>query len=134
MTIKGCRSFVGMVNFVSIFCPELKKLLKPITDLTRKGRQFIWEQKQQSVFDEIKNRFHLISSLMKLRTDCKKPQYYIYQTRREDFICTKTLANLPQAVYCTRFKMVSQNLLPMLAKDCLKQPEIIQLQNLRCVV
>ena len=22
-TIKGCRSFVGMVNFVSIFCPKL---------------------------------------------------------------------------------------------------------------
>ena len=28
--IKGCRSFVGMVSFVSIFCPELQKLLKPI--------------------------------------------------------------------------------------------------------
>ena len=26
-TIKGCRSFAGMVNFVSIFCPELQKLL-----------------------------------------------------------------------------------------------------------
>ena len=40
-TIKGCRSFVGMVSFVNIFCPELQKLLKPIYDLTRKGRQFI---------------------------------------------------------------------------------------------
>ena len=40
-TIKGCRSFAGMVNFVSIFCPKLQKLLKPIYDLTRKGRQFI---------------------------------------------------------------------------------------------
>ena len=28
MTVKGCRSFVGMVNFLSIFCPELQKLLK----------------------------------------------------------------------------------------------------------
>ena len=28
-TVKGCRSFGGMVNFVSIFCPELQKLLKP---------------------------------------------------------------------------------------------------------
>ena len=34
--IKGCRSFVGMVNFVSLFCPKLQKLLKPIYDLTRK--------------------------------------------------------------------------------------------------
>ena len=33
---KQCKSFVGMVNFVSIFCPELQILLKPIYDLTRK--------------------------------------------------------------------------------------------------
>ena len=24
-TVKGCRSFVGMVNFLSMFCPELQK-------------------------------------------------------------------------------------------------------------
>ena len=35
-TIKGCRSFAGMVNYVSIFCQELQKLLKPIYNLTRK--------------------------------------------------------------------------------------------------
>ena len=29
-TAKGCRSFMGMVNFLSMFCPELQKLLKPI--------------------------------------------------------------------------------------------------------
>ena len=54
--IKGCRSFVGMVNFVSLFCPELQKLLKPIYDLTRKGRQFLWEKEQQQAFDEIRHR------------------------------------------------------------------------------
>ena len=43
--IKGSRSLVGMVNFVSIFCLELQKLLKPIYDLTRKGRQFNWGEK-----------------------------------------------------------------------------------------
>ena len=54
--IKGYRSFVGMVNFVSIFCPELQKLLKPMYDLTRKGRQFIWGEEQQKAFDKIKHR------------------------------------------------------------------------------
>ena len=29
-TAKGCRSFSGMVNFLSMFCPELQKLLKPL--------------------------------------------------------------------------------------------------------
>ena len=55
-TIKGCRSFVGMVNFVSIFCPELQKLLKPIYNLTRKGGQFIWGEEQQCAFEGIKSR------------------------------------------------------------------------------
>ena len=41
-TAKGCRSFAGMVNFFSMFCPELEKLLKPIYDLMRKGTPFIW--------------------------------------------------------------------------------------------
>ena len=55
-TVKGCRSFAGMVNFLNIFCQDLQKLLKPIYDLTRKGRSFIWEQEQQVAFEEIKKR------------------------------------------------------------------------------
>ena len=54
---KGCRSSIGMVNFLSMFCPELQKLLKPIYDLTRKGRHFIWGKEQQEAFEEIKRRF-----------------------------------------------------------------------------
>ena len=55
-TAKGCRSFAGMVNFLSMFCPELQKLLKPIYDLTRKGRPFHWGKEQQDSFEEIKRR------------------------------------------------------------------------------
>ena len=53
---KQCKSFAGMVNFVSIFCPDLQKLLKAIYDLMRKGRQFVWEKEQQDAFEEIKQR------------------------------------------------------------------------------
>ena len=45
-----------MVNFVSIFCPELQKLLKPIYELIKKGRHFIWGKEQQEAFDEINAR------------------------------------------------------------------------------
>ena len=45
-----------MVNFVSIFCPKLQRLLKPIYYLTRKDRQFIWGEEQQEAFEEIKQR------------------------------------------------------------------------------
>ena len=44
---KGCQCFADMVNFLSMFCLELQKLLKPIYDLTRKGTCFIWGKEQQ---------------------------------------------------------------------------------------
>ena len=83
MIIKGCRSFLGMVNFLSLFCSELQKLLKSIYDLTRKGRQFLWGEEQQLAFEEIKcrliklpvlhmqdnkGRFHLYSDISKFAT------------------------------------------------------------------
>ena len=39
-TVKGCRSFVGMVNFLSIFCQDLQKVLKHIYDFTGKDTPF----------------------------------------------------------------------------------------------
>ena len=81
-TVKGCRSFVGMVNFLCMLCPELQKLLKPIYDLTRRGRLFVWGKEQDS-FEEITRRlikppilhmpnttgkFHLYSDTSKFAT------------------------------------------------------------------
>ena len=45
-----------MVNFLSIFCQDLQKHLKPIYNLTRKGRPFKWQQEKQIAFEEIKSR------------------------------------------------------------------------------
>ena len=42
--VKGCKSFCGVVNYLSIFCRNLQRLLKPIYDLTRKGRPFLWQK------------------------------------------------------------------------------------------
>ena len=101
---KGCRSFLGMVNFLSMFCVELQNLLKPIYVLTRKGRSFIWGEKQQESFEEIKKRlvcvpvlqvpnrqgrFHLYSDTSKFSVgsalyqiqDCK-PKLIEYASKR----------------------------------------------------
>ena len=66
-----------------MFCPELQKLLKPIYDLTRKGRPFVWGKEQQDSSEEIKHRlikppvlhmwnttgrFHLYSDTTKFAT------------------------------------------------------------------
>ena len=80
---KGCRSFAGVVNFLSMFCLELQKLLKPMYNLIRKGRPFNWGKEQQDSFEEIKcrlmkppvlhmsnktGRFHLYSDTSKFAT------------------------------------------------------------------
>ena len=41
---------------MSLFCPDLQKLLKPIVELTRKGRPFIWGDAQEKAFREVKLR------------------------------------------------------------------------------
>ena len=93
-----------MVNFLSIYFPDLQKLLKPIYDLTRKGRQFIWGEEQQLAFEEIKHRliklpvlhlpdskgrFHLYSDTSKFTTDSAlyqnqngKPKLIAYASKR----------------------------------------------------
>ena len=103
-TVKGCRSFAGMVNFLSMFCLELQKLLKLIYDLTRKGRPFIWGKEQQDSFEEIKHRlikptvlhmpnktgrFHLYSNTSKFATGSAlyqiqngKPKLIAYASKR----------------------------------------------------
>ena len=38
------------------FLPRPTRILKPIYDFTRKGRPFIWGDKQQKAFQDIKDR------------------------------------------------------------------------------
>ena len=80
-----------MVNFLSLFCPKLQRLLKPIYYLTRKGRQFTWGEEQQIAFDEIKRR--LITP----------PVLHI----KVDFIYIQTEISLLQVVLYIKFKMES---------------------------
>ena len=87
-----------------MFCPELQKLLKPIYDLTRKGRLFILGKEQDDFFEEIKcrlikppvlhmpnttGRFHLYSESRKFSTGSLlyqiqkgKPELIAYASKR----------------------------------------------------
>ena len=53
-TIKECRSFCGMVNYMSMFLPSLQEKLIPIYFITRKGIPFYWGDEQQKTFGDIK--------------------------------------------------------------------------------
>ena len=75
-----------------MFCPELKRLLKPIYDLTRKGRPFIWGKEQQDSFEEIKHR--LI-----------RPPVLLCLTKQADFTCIQILVNLQLAAHFIKYRM-----------------------------
>ena len=53
-TVKECRSFCGMVNYMSMFLPSLQEKLIPIYLITRKGIPFYWGEEQQKAFESIK--------------------------------------------------------------------------------
>ena len=93
-----------MVNFLSIFCPRTAEIIKPIYDLTRKGRLINWGKEQQDSFEEIKRRlikppvlhmpnktgrFHLYSDTSKFATGSAlyqiqngKPKLIAYVSKR----------------------------------------------------
>ena len=54
-TVKECRSFCGMVNYMSIFLPSLQEKLIPVYFITRKGIPFYWGEEQQKAFNDIKH-------------------------------------------------------------------------------
>ena len=53
-SVKECRTFCGMVNFLSTFCKNLRRLLIPIYKLTKKHARFVWTDRHQKAFEEIK--------------------------------------------------------------------------------
>ena len=73
--VKGCRGFTGMVNFSSLFCPELQKLLKPIYNLNRKDWQLINGEDQQQALDKIKRR---LVKLPVLHLPDNKGRFHLY--------------------------------------------------------
>ena len=54
-TVKDCRKFCGMVNFLATFLKDLQKHLVPIYNLTKKNTTFKWTFECQKSFDTIKN-------------------------------------------------------------------------------
>ena len=53
-SVKECCTFCGMVNFLSTFCKNLRQLLIPIYELTKKHTRFQWTDKHQKAFEDIK--------------------------------------------------------------------------------
>ena len=52
--LRQMRAFCGMVNFLSSFLPNLRRLLIPIYDLQKKAKMLKWMDEAEKAFNEIK--------------------------------------------------------------------------------
>ena len=53
-TLRQTRAFCGMVNFLSSFLPNLRRLLILIYDLQKKAKKFKWLEEPEKAFNDIK--------------------------------------------------------------------------------
>ena len=102
-TPKGCRSFAGVVNFLSMFCPELQKLLKAIYDLTRK-RETISLGKRTTGF--------IYRNKAQISKTSGTP--YAKQNREISFILTQVSMQL--VVHYTKYRVVNLKLIAYASK------------------
>ena len=72
--VKARKSFCKVINYLSLFCKDLQKILKPIYELTRKELPFHWSEVHQKAFTDIKKML-------------MKPPSYIYPDLLEDSFC-----------------------------------------------
>lgn len=54
-SVEEVRSFLGLVNYVGKFIPNLATVDEPLRRLTQKDFTFHWNQEQQKAFDDLKN-------------------------------------------------------------------------------
>ena len=52
-TLRQTRAFCDMVNFLSSFLPNLRRLLIPIYDLQKKAKKFKWTEEAERAFKDI---------------------------------------------------------------------------------
>lgn len=54
LNAEEARSFLGLVNFVGKFIPDLATITEPLRRLTKKDEPFVWQSEHQIAFDKIK--------------------------------------------------------------------------------
>jgi hypothetical protein len=57
--LKDLRGFLGFANFYRRFIQDFARITRPLHDLTKKDRSWIWGAAQQQAFNQLKNSFTL---------------------------------------------------------------------------
>jgi hypothetical protein len=54
--VKDIRSFLGFCNFYRPFIRGFAHIARPLNELTQKDAEWLWTERSQKVFDELRNR------------------------------------------------------------------------------
>lgn len=63
---KGLQSFIGRINFVRRFLPNIVALLKPLTTMLKRNAEFIWTREARDSFQKIKEALASAPTLVNL--------------------------------------------------------------------
>ena len=55
-TVSEIRSFLGLAGYYRRFIEGFSKIVKPLTSLLEKGKEFVWSDECQASFEELRRR------------------------------------------------------------------------------
>jgi hypothetical protein len=70
-SVHQIRSFLGLAGYYRRFIPNFSRIVKPMTELLRKGVKFVWNQKCEEAFHLL--RGHLTTTPVLAQPDNAKP-------------------------------------------------------------
>ena len=56
-SVKDVQKFLGLANYYRWFVKDFAKIAKPLHEMTRKEMKWNWGERQQKVFEELKEKF-----------------------------------------------------------------------------
>jgi hypothetical protein len=100
-SVTKIQSFLGLVGYYRQFIEGFSKIVKPMTSLLEKGKEFKWNHECQESFNQLK--FILMSPLVLVMQICRRDLRYIVMraARAWDvFLCKKDMSLLTRLASC----------------------------------
>ncbi|XP_060959673.1 uncharacterized mitochondrial protein AtMg00860-like, partial [Cannabis sativa] len=80
-TVTEIRSFLGLAGYYRRFVEGFSKIAMPLSELTRKNQRFIWSDKCEKSFQELKQRL-ITAPVLALPSDQEKFVVYCDASRQ----------------------------------------------------
>ncbi|MCP4056297.1 MAG: hypothetical protein GY738_03065, partial [Pseudoalteromonas sp.] len=86
--LKGVRSFLGMAGYFRKFIPNFSAIARPLTNLTKKDNELIWDDACREAFNRLK---HLLTTAPVLAFPDFSKTFYIETDASGNGICVQLL-------------------------------------------